>query len=645
MELINGWRFPNNNYGPENGLDTSDLETFKKDPDAALSREICQNSIDAKVNKSIPVRIDFKLFETKRENIPGIDDLTNQIEKCYEYKKDSLKEYKSLKIIKDSIQSSIIKCLRISDFNTSGLIGVSTNEKDKSFYNLTKGAGISNKVGTNGGSKGIGKFASFVASTTNTIFYSTNTIEKEQGYIGISKLRSVPINANDPNLMTTGTGYYARNEKNEPILEPLFLDKSFQRQKNEYGTDVFLIGFNDHKNWKTDIITKVLDSFMVAIMNKELEIIVDNIIIDNITIEEIIYNNVYISKRKTEKKNIIAQYELLKEGNNVFKKDFLIDKKNLITLYIKKYSQEEEHQATKKCIMIRYPHMKIKHLTQTMYLPFSAMCIIHDNILNEKLRNIENPQHTDWELKRLNDYPKEKQETRSLIKEMEEIIKNFIREILIQAQGERVDFEGAGKYLPFQDDNNLGNSLNEVKQDYLVPSSIKRVSKLKTKTKKSKNKGVSLDFDNGDNNGEEEGIIQNNNKTNEDKTTSKQNTDEYQSKPNIDNEGNKRVLKKTELVGMNYRNIAVDKKLGRYDILFTSTHNENNCEIEIKMIGERNDKYPIEIISAMINNKSCVISNGKIINLQLNNQQKYKVECILNEKKLFASEVSIYAYR
>ena len=41
------WRFPDNNYTDEKGLDTSDMEIFKKDPIASLAREICQKSIDA----------------------------------------------------------------------------------------------------------------------------------------------------------------------------------------------------------------------------------------------------------------------------------------------------------------------------------------------------------------------------------------------------------------------------------------------------------------------------------------------------------------------------------------------------------------------------------------------------------------------
>ena len=38
------WRSPNNDYGPEVGLDNGDVETFKKEPEEALARETGQNS-------------------------------------------------------------------------------------------------------------------------------------------------------------------------------------------------------------------------------------------------------------------------------------------------------------------------------------------------------------------------------------------------------------------------------------------------------------------------------------------------------------------------------------------------------------------------------------------------------------------------
>ena len=43
MEEKENWRFKGNNYTYENGLDTADMETFKKDTIASLARESCQN--------------------------------------------------------------------------------------------------------------------------------------------------------------------------------------------------------------------------------------------------------------------------------------------------------------------------------------------------------------------------------------------------------------------------------------------------------------------------------------------------------------------------------------------------------------------------------------------------------------------------
>lgn len=117
------WRFPDNNYTSENGLDTSDMEMFKKDPVSSLAREICQNSIDAAFGEK-PVRVEFSLFQVARGEVPGVDDLAAQIDACYKYKKDSPKEEPTLRELKKSISRDTITCLRVSDFNTSGIFGV-----------------------------------------------------------------------------------------------------------------------------------------------------------------------------------------------------------------------------------------------------------------------------------------------------------------------------------------------------------------------------------------------------------------------------------------------------------------------------------------------------------------------------------------
>ena len=42
------WKFIENGYGNESSLDSTDVETFKKDPIASIARELCQNSVDAR---------------------------------------------------------------------------------------------------------------------------------------------------------------------------------------------------------------------------------------------------------------------------------------------------------------------------------------------------------------------------------------------------------------------------------------------------------------------------------------------------------------------------------------------------------------------------------------------------------------------
>ena len=55
------WKFSKNDYGIDNGLDSTDMETFKKDPIASLARESCQNSVDAQKSEKA-VLIQFKVF-------------------------------------------------------------------------------------------------------------------------------------------------------------------------------------------------------------------------------------------------------------------------------------------------------------------------------------------------------------------------------------------------------------------------------------------------------------------------------------------------------------------------------------------------------------------------------------------------------
>ena len=65
------WKFIENGNGPEYSLDSTDVETFKKDPIASIARELCQNSIDARKGEK-PVMVEFKSFYLNTKDLQRI---------------------------------------------------------------------------------------------------------------------------------------------------------------------------------------------------------------------------------------------------------------------------------------------------------------------------------------------------------------------------------------------------------------------------------------------------------------------------------------------------------------------------------------------------------------------------------------------
>lgn len=137
------------------------------------------------------------------------------------------------------IECGSVPFLRISDFNTTGLLG-SKDEYNTPWCNLTKSSGASDKAGTSGGSFGIGKFAPFACSEFRTVFYSTLDIENVTAFQGISRITS--FRREEDGDITAGVGYYG-NRDNQPVYSQLNLDPNFRREKGQTGTDVYIAGF------------------------------------------------------------------------------------------------------------------------------------------------------------------------------------------------------------------------------------------------------------------------------------------------------------------------------------------------------------------------------------------------------------------
>ena len=650
------WRFPDNGNGMEYGLETGDIDIFKKDPIGSLAREICQNSIDA--NRGIhPTRIEFSTFDVARNDIPGIEELSEQIEACYQYRKDDKKEGAAIQAIHSMINLPIIPCLRISDFNTTGLIGVSTFERGVPFYNLTKTSGTSFKGAGSGGSKGIGKAAAFVASGTRTVFYSTYTQREEKGYIGISKLRSVPIDA-DGYKMSVAEGYYGCKEDSFPCVDSeLCLDPTFTRTFGNYGTDLYLIGFGHRANWKSDLMFKLLDSFMVAFVKGLLEVTVDNITLSKDTIKKIIYDvTSFPGKDASSLKSIMAQYELLTSVDNVTHIEKIVKGYGPINVLVKSYSQGESHRATGTCDIIRYPYMKITSHGVGRLIPYSAMCIIENGDLNEALRRMENAEHTAWSWERL-EGEEAQSNAKSTLSRLKNLISRAINEALKTEVGDKTDIAGAGAYLPSVEDSEpldgeeLGGASKEfthigkIRQNQADNKRVELENDKDDKMERSVSTPVSEDDSKNDaevSNPEGDpgstGLhVGGGTSVDAGHPTNTNNTD-------IDESSPKKGYIRKLLGGIRSRNMY-DKSREKFLLTFTSNCDEANCDIVIKEIGESSDTYEVNIISAEINGESCTIKDGVIKGITLESGKKYTVSYNVSKGSRFATGVEFYANR
>lgn len=629
------WKFIENGNGPEYSLDSTDVETFKKDPIASIARELCQNSIDARKGTE-PVVVEFKSFYLNTKDLPGIDALKREMIYCRDSYQQGTKYYKKFDSMVSHLEREQILCLRVSDYNTKGLEGVKSFDRNKAFYYLTKGNGLTTKDNaTSGGSKGIGKFASFVASDLQTVFYSTLNEDNEEGYLGITKLASRLLDK-ESGMCTTGYGYYCSTEKVLPILEKLVLDKEFTRTQS--GTDVYIIDFRAEENWKSSIITKVLDSFMVAIDKGDLIVSVDGANISNETLRDIVYTN---EITESEKRNIIGQYILLNDAT-VFKKEVDIHGYGNIKILLKDFNKQEESLATNKCIMVRYPYMKITDMKIPFAKPCSAMCIIEKNELNSILRSIENPQHTDWEPNRIQDDVEFRREIKRVIKTIRNEVQLFANECLLSADDKELDVDGAGEFLADTEfggtdgdsgiektekpkiinsrkvvlTNNVGDSSNVDDVSNVLDVGTRTADGDETNSTEGHNQGSGGEIHEGENN-----------------------------KQGFNEDGTAEILRTVNLSGIKAKTLILDRESGKYLISFTSIYDEPNCEMELFYLDDNGSKYKTNIKKCILNGEEYPVDNNLVKNIKLEKDKKYKFELDTNLDDIYVCEVKLYANR
>jgi hypothetical protein len=643
------WRFPGNGGVKVAGLDTGDLQTFMRDSMAALAREICQNSVDAKnPDAKGPVVVEFNSFQLDPSFIPGRDALAGEIKRCLEYWSENPKTYTRLINMAAAMQTSKVTCLRISDFGTTGLVGVSDFASQKSpWYSLIHGSGMSEKQGMTGGSKGIGKYATFVNSAFRTVFYSTTTINHEVGYEGIAYLCSSKLETPTvPNELTQGIGCFGADAGNNPVLEKLDLDPSFhERDDGKPGTDIYILGFLDSGDWKQDIVSKVLESFMAAVVFGSLEVRVDDIVVNKDTIKQIVFSD-KINERM--RKSIVSQYILLSGDPGVKHDRFSIELDGTILgdcdLYLKEFEGEDQQYATNNCAMIRYPYILIKDLPNIVNssMPCSAMCIIGDNQLAALLKDTENPQHNAWEFNRISDLA-ERSQVLGVYKDLVKKIKDTIFDHLLSTPNKKTDVVGAGEYLPEVDDEpGKGEPHTEITDKPVLTETKNKVktTELNANDEDEEGNGVEIEIEEP---GDADSIEHPNGGNNGGGGDPRPGEGVGGGQPG--DEGAP-TFKRIPYKGTSYRFLCLNKKEGKYLLIFNGPSNDEDARLEIAKLDEGGNRYPVHILSCGVNGiPASIEDNGMTVKISLELGKKIRIEMKTDQTELFSAEVHLYALR
>ena len=440
-----GWNFPGNNYGKITGISEAGIETFRGSLFQSLAREICQNSLDARVDLNKPVYLEFVLNEINKDDIDAFDELYEAITLCRDFWKDNSKTVNFLNQAIKVCQKDTIRILRISDFNTTGLPG-SKEYKSSPWQNLVKSSGVSDKNGTSGGSYGIGKSAPFACSDLRTVYYSTLDNEGIRAYQGVANL--VSFKSKDRFLrkgeVTQGTGYYGEKTTNSAVDTILSID-GFVR--NDCGTDIYILGFIKSDEWKDEVVKSVLDGYLISILNKDIRVKVEDVIIDDEHLPEL------MEQYKTEIPLTYNYYQVLSSKETVHITENFENLGNL-SLHILIHKD-----FRRKVLMSRSNGMKIfdkQNISGT--IPFAGVCILEDENLNSYFREMETPQHNNWEPDRHSNRKEAKKMKNALFK----FIKDKILEVGKETISDEMDAIGAGEIIPdFNDGNDYQNSTTE----------------------------------------------------------------------------------------------------------------------------------------------------------------------------------------
>ncbi|MFF3024565.1 hypothetical protein ACFVRR_18240 [Gottfriedia sp. NPDC057948] len=639
---MNFWNFPSALGGNINSINDAGIETFRNNVVEGKVREDIQNSLDAVKDRTKPVMVEFSHFTLDITNFPGKNELINVFKNCKDTWKG--KNKKSEEFIEQSLnilQRNKIDFLRISDFNTTGLVGAESAEIGSPWSSLVKESGSSNKGDSSGGSFGIGKAASFLASDLRTIYYSSFADDGYESHIGVSNIMSFRKQNNE---ITLGKGYYTNKNESTAINGLINLDPKFIRK--ETGTDIYVSAFYPKSDWKKEMLHSVVKNFFITIIEKKLVVKINDMFINHENIGELI-----LQLEDNEENRVLKNYYLLLHSKNVRRFSYsAFEYKGNITF--KEGEAElflmDGENLNRRVLMTRETGMFIyeqKNLSGS--ISFTGLLRITGKSMNKVFKEMENPAHNEWVANRFHNPSLAKK----ILQDLRKFIRETIKDTYTQSNSEVMDAVGLSDFLPNQ---SLISSEGTIDKESItsrvksINSSKKTVEKPKKKSR-SKEKKKSEEVEEllgttgieAGNQGEEETETETGT-GNETGNTSKDNND----RENDREKDAERKQNSTNTISITSKQkyLCTDKKSGKYKFNIITEKSIQNGRLEFIGIGEQSD-FDLPLKNAIFNNEDIEIENisANAINFKSKNKNKnLNLTIEIEYPEYCTMEVSVY---
>lgn len=286
MSVQVGWQHPIDESDQWDGFNEPGIEHFAGSPIRHLAREVNQNASDAGETGTVVVKILHR--EVVVAEIPNIDELIINLKSCHEASK---LESRKAQIFFESALAELgkkkISVLEISDYNTRGMAGPSTNGSP--FYAFMKAKGQSRKEHADAsGSYGIGKFAPYAVSKIRTIFISTVYEEKKGKFVQLTQGKSILMSHDQDGKRKQGVGFWGIKERCQPVEGvnsklPTWIQRAnkISALSSSKGSKLTILCFDAAKNWQEQLAVSVAENFFGAILDGNLQVeIEDKFVLD-----------------------------------------------------------------------------------------------------------------------------------------------------------------------------------------------------------------------------------------------------------------------------------------------------------------------------------------------------------------------------